>query len=154
MFLVEDCFGGKYVLKLAASEDITAGALAHGTLVTVEDIKAVKKPVSFACIEDDGFFPDDVRVAGEKHLQEMGIEHEMKVYSKVPHGMTSNNLSDLNLYDIWCRNLEKKIYLANERLQWENLGFAVYGSYEDKHIKDSQKAANEQMLAWLKSHES
>jgi len=69
-------------------------------LITVDDIKAIKKPVSFACIEDDGFFPEDVRAAGEKHLQEMGIEHEMKVYSKVPHGMTSNNLSDLDLYDI------------------------------------------------------
>lgn len=92
-----DCFGGKYVLKLAASEEITAGALAHGTLITVEDIKAIKKPVSFACIEDDGFFPDDVRVAGEKHLQEMGIEHEMKVYSKVPHGMTINTLTIVKL---------------------------------------------------------
>ena len=38
------------------------------------------------CLENDQLFPDDVRLAGQKHLEESGIEHEIKVYSDVPHG--------------------------------------------------------------------
>lgn len=31
VYAIGYCFGGKYVLKLAATDDIKAGALAHGT---------------------------------------------------------------------------------------------------------------------------
>ncbi|KAK8873855.1 Alpha/Beta hydrolase protein [Apiospora arundinis] len=31
-------------------------------------------------------------------------------------------------------------------------GFAVFGDYEDAHIKDAQVTAHEQMLKWLKEH--
>jgi len=31
VYTIGYCFGGKYVLKLAATDDIKAGALAHGT---------------------------------------------------------------------------------------------------------------------------
>lgn len=37
-------------------------------------------------LENDQLFPDDVRIAGQKRLEESGIEHEIKVYSDVPHG--------------------------------------------------------------------
>lgn len=37
-------------------------------------------------LENDQLFPDDVRLAGQKHLEESGIEHEIKVYPDVPHG--------------------------------------------------------------------
>ena len=37
-------------------------------------------------LENDQLFPDDVRIAGQKHLEESGIEHEIKVYPDVPHG--------------------------------------------------------------------
>ncbi|KAK6359835.1 hypothetical protein TWF696_000969 [Orbilia brochopaga] len=86
VFAVGYCFGGKYVLKLAATAEIAAGAVAHGTAVTIEDIKAVERPVSFVCVENDGLFPDEVREAGRKDLQERNIDHEIKVYSGVPHG--------------------------------------------------------------------
>ncbi|KAF3939633.1 hypothetical protein ABW19_dt0203481 [Dactylella cylindrospora] len=85
-FVVGYCFGGKYVLKLAATAEITAGALAHGTSVTFEDIAGITKPVSFVCVEGDGFFPDEVREKGRKYLQDKNLEHEMKVYGGVPHG--------------------------------------------------------------------
>ncbi|KAF3914889.1 hypothetical protein ABW20_dc0106706 [Dactylellina cionopaga] len=45
VFTVGYCFGGKYVLKLASTAEITAGALAHGTAITPEDIKGIVKPV-------------------------------------------------------------------------------------------------------------
>ncbi len=36
--------------------------------------------------ENDQVFPDDVREEGRKYLESKNIEHEIKVYSNVPHG--------------------------------------------------------------------
>jgi len=102
------CFGGKYVCLLGselpdtvahgqASKDeeagmkkaeplIKAGALAHGTLITKEDLESIKSPITMVCVENDQLFPDDVRVAGQESLNEKKIEHQIKVYSGVPHG--------------------------------------------------------------------
>ncbi|KAI9681121.1 MAG: hypothetical protein M1817_002403 [Caeruleum heppii] len=108
LYAVGYCFGGKYVLLLAGEHPdtvmkgqavkdeeegmavagplIKAGAMAHGTLVELEDITSLKAPVSMACVEHDQLFPDAVRKEGIKHLEEKKIEHEVKVYSDVPHG--------------------------------------------------------------------
>lgn len=102
------CFGGKYMCLLGselpdtvahgqAPKDeeqgmaksgplIKAGALAHGTLVTKEDLESIKAPISMACVENDQLFPDDVRTAGVRSLEERKVEHEVKVYPGVPHG--------------------------------------------------------------------
>ena len=109
VYAVGYCFGGKYVCLLAAElpdsaahgqappkdEEagmakveplIKAGALAHGTLITTEDFEAIKSPISMVCVENDQLFPDDVRTAGQTHLEENKVKHEVKVYSGVPHG--------------------------------------------------------------------
>ncbi|MCJ1285689.1 hypothetical protein MMC26_005030 [Xylographa opegraphella] len=156
IYAVGYCFGGKYVLLLASELPDTvahgqkvkdeeqgvvktgplvkAGAIAHGTLVTKQDLEGVKSPVSMVCIgsfyimgslieqnltraiENDQLFPDDVRETGKAYLEENHIEHEIKVYSGVPHG------------------------------------FAVAGEYHDQKIQAEQKAAFEQMVTWLKGH--
>ncbi|KAL7266788.1 hypothetical protein RUND412_010646 [Rhizina undulata] len=85
-YVVGYCFGGKYALRLAATEEIVATTVAHGLLVTKEDIAGIKKPVSFACVENDPFFPDEVRDEGRRFLEDNNIEHEMNIYSGVPHG--------------------------------------------------------------------
>ncbi|KAI9848446.1 MAG: hypothetical protein M1837_000241 [Sclerophora amabilis] len=108
VYAVGYCFGAKYVLTLAgdhpdtvlwgqAPKDeeegvvkngpvIKAGAIAHGTLVTIEDMTALKAPVSMACVENDQVFSDEVREEGRKHLETNNVEHEIKVYPEVPHG--------------------------------------------------------------------
>ena len=107
IYAVGYCFGGKYVCLFAADQGaankgkgsgdeeaglakkgplIKAGTLAHGTLVTPEDIGGIKAPLSFVCVENDNLFPDDIREAGRVFLERNKIEHEMKVYSGVPHG--------------------------------------------------------------------
>ncbi|MCJ1389805.1 hypothetical protein MMC18_002662 [Xylographa bjoerkii] len=138
IYAVGYCFGGKYVLLLASElpntvatgqklkdEEqgvvktgplIKAGAIAHGTLVTKQDLEGVKSPVSMVCIENDQLFPDEIRETGRAYLEEKHIEHEIKIYSGVPHG------------------------------------FAVTGEYQDPKIQAEQKAAFEQMAAWLKMH--
>ena len=109
IYAVGYCFGGRYVCVLAAElpdaaahgqappkdEEagmvkaeplIKAGALAHGTLITAEELEAVKSPITMVCVENDQLFPDDVRTAGEKSLEENKVEHQVKVYPGVPHG--------------------------------------------------------------------
>ena len=107
IYAVGYCFGGKYVLLLASNaashrarsdeeaEDtekpkdgplIKAGACAHGTQVTEEDIKNVETPICFVCVEDDPFFPNEIRDNGKKQLEAKGITHELKTYPGVPHG--------------------------------------------------------------------
>lgn len=101
------CFGAKYVLLLCGSrteeeagrkaedvEDATAlkepelkcGAIAHGTMVTREDIETVRVPVAMACVKDDSLFPDDVREQGKASLELNKVEHDVKVFEGVPHG--------------------------------------------------------------------
>jgi len=108
VYAVGYCFGGKYICLLGselpdtvahgqAEKDeeagmvksgplIKAGAFAHGTLIGKEDIESIKAPISMACVENDQLFPDQVRTAGQEFLEEKKIEHEVKVYSGVPHG--------------------------------------------------------------------
>jgi len=57
-----------------------------GTMVTKEDITAVKVPVCMVCVENDSLFPDEVREAGKGALDKAGVEHEIEVYPSVPHG--------------------------------------------------------------------
>ena len=102
------CFGGKYVCLLASElQDpeaskksgmdeeqgivkkepfIKCGTFAHGTSVTQDDLKNIKSPVSIVAVENDQLFPDEVRNAGQKELEAGNIEHELHVYSDVPHG--------------------------------------------------------------------
>ncbi|KAF1810783.1 alpha/beta-hydrolase [Eremomyces bilateralis CBS 781.70] len=102
------CFGAKYILLLAGEHKetlgwgktevdeergitttgpmIKAGAVAHGTLVEKEDVAGVKVPMCLICVENDSLFPDEVRRRGVEALEKAEVEHEVKVYPKVPHG--------------------------------------------------------------------
>jgi len=105
------CFGAKYILILSGehSDDailgqqtapkdeeqgpvkkeplIKAGAIAHGTMVTKEDVENVKSPIYIAAVENDPLFPEEeVLTPGRRALEKKGVEHEIQVYSNVPHG--------------------------------------------------------------------
>lgn len=104
------CFGAKYILILAgehpdtvawgqeAPKDveqgtvkkapvIKAGAIAHGTMVTKEDLEAVKIPVYIVAVKDDPLFSEEeVLTPGRQTLEKNQIEHEVQVYPGVPHG--------------------------------------------------------------------
>ena len=75
-------------------------------MVTLNDIKKVRQPVSFACVgegtciirrikivywltgrsEGDAFFSDEVRDDGRKYLEDVKVPNEFKLYRGVPHG--------------------------------------------------------------------
>lgn len=42
-------------------------------------------------VENDQLFPDEVREAGKAHLEAKKIEHEIKVYPRVPHGKSPHS---------------------------------------------------------------
>ncbi|KAK3696648.1 hypothetical protein LTR37_017829 [Vermiconidia calcicola] len=110
IYAVGYCFGARYVLLLgsdlhqdvaeglrnpeAQAEEgmvtqgpqIKAGAIAHGTQIAKEDMAALKVPVCIVAVENDNLFPDEEREQGRKAMEEAKLEHEMKVYSGVPHG--------------------------------------------------------------------
>ncbi|KAJ9607282.1 hypothetical protein H2200_008355 [Cladophialophora chaetospira] len=127
VYSVGYCFGGKYVVMLAGEQPdtvmqgqavkdeeagvvkkgplIKAGAVAHATLVTREDLKAVKSPLTMVCVrksrdvrfltvlkltdvleENDPLFPEEVLEVGRKHFAATNIEHEINTYPEVPHG--------------------------------------------------------------------
>ena len=108
VYAVGYCFGGKYICLLGselpdtvahgqAVQDeeqgvvkseplIRCGALAHGTMVTKEDLEGIKSPISMVCVENDQLFSDEIRVAGKEYLEKEKIEHEIKIYPGVPHG--------------------------------------------------------------------
>ncbi|KAF2747194.1 alpha/beta-hydrolase [Sporormia fimetaria CBS 119925] len=102
------CFGAKYILHLAgenADSDalvevkdeeqgpvkkepvIKAAAVAHGTMVTKEDVEAVRSPTYIAAVENDPLFSEEeVLTPGRRALEEKNVEHEVQVFSGVPHG--------------------------------------------------------------------
>jgi dienelactone hydrolase len=60
--------------------------MAHGTQVQQVDMKNCKAPVSLICVEDDPWFPDEIREAGKKDMEQEGRVHELEMYPGVPHG--------------------------------------------------------------------
>ena len=104
------CFGAKYILILAGEHPDTvafgqapqtdveqgtvkkepalkAAAVAHPTMLTKEDLSAVKAPIYFAAVENDPMLSDEeVLTPGRRALEQNKIEHEIKVFSSVPHG--------------------------------------------------------------------
>ena len=110
IYAVGYCFGARYVLLLGSSlpkdtaegqkspeaqaeegmavqgPQIKAGAIAHGTQISVEEMSACSVPVSIVAVEGDGLFPDAVREEGVKALEKQSVEHEVTVYEGVPHG--------------------------------------------------------------------
>jgi dienelactone hydrolase len=103
------CFGAKYILILAGensdpfaaqaqSKDeeqgavkkepiLKAGAIAHGTMVTKEDLEGVKAPIYIAAVKDDPLFSEDeVLTPGQRTMETNKVEHEVQVFPGVPHG--------------------------------------------------------------------
>ncbi|KAK6382806.1 hypothetical protein LTS17_003475 [Exophiala oligosperma] len=112
IYCIGYCFGGKYAVILAGDHEdtmiggqaakdeeagtikrgplIRAGAVAHATLVTREDLKAVKAPLTMVCVENDPLFPAEILEDGKKYFATSNVEHEIKMYSDVPHGFAVN----------------------------------------------------------------
>ena len=102
--------------------------------MTHEELAAINAPVSLALVESDPVFPDELATACREALEKNGVEHEIKTYAGVPHGMPFTD------------NIPVLLLLTTV------LGFPVLGDYEDLKITSEQQTAYGQMLGWLQAH--
>ncbi|KAI5776820.1 Alpha/Beta hydrolase protein [Geopyxis carbonaria] len=86
LFTIGLCFGGKYVAHLLATDDFTAGFMAHPSFVSIDELSRVRKPLSIAAAETDTIFTTALRHESEAQLQKMKATYVMTVYSGVEHG--------------------------------------------------------------------
>ncbi|KAI0445336.1 Alpha/Beta hydrolase protein [Xylaria telfairii] len=144
IYAVGYCIGARYVLLLASERTasqtswtgaqkepdeeagegqgpskngplIKAGALAHAALVSSEDFKSLKSPVSLVCVESDPMFPDEIRIAGEEAMSKSNLEHEVQVYPGVPHGFAVvGDYSDANIKEAQATAYEQMLKWLNE----------------------------------------
>ncbi|RWA08518.1 hypothetical protein EKO27_g6586 [Xylaria grammica] len=143
IYAVGYCIGGRYILLLGSERTasqtnwtgaqkqpdeeagegqgptkkgpyIKAGALAHAALVSPEDFRNLKSPVSLACVEHDPVFPDEVRIAGEEAMSKGNLEHEVQVYPGVPHGFAVVGEYDDNNIK------EAQVTAYDQMLKWIN----------------------------------
>ncbi|WVZ98447.1 hypothetical protein U9M48_043890 [Paspalum notatum var. saurae] len=76
------CWGAKVVVELAKVHEIQAAVLSHPSLLTVDDIKEVKCPISILGAEIDRSSPPELLKQFEQ------IDHFVKIFPGVAHGWT------------------------------------------------------------------
>ncbi|KAI9739047.1 MAG: hypothetical protein M1834_007259 [Cirrosporium novae-zelandiae] len=99
VYAVGYSFGGKYVILLAAegkqgdeeegkkAPEIKAGAVAHATAASREDMEGIKAPLTFVCVgPEDPLFPPEVVDVGRTYMKMTGIPYEIEMFERVPHG--------------------------------------------------------------------
>jgi dienelactone hydrolase len=117
------CFGAKYALLLGSElhQDVLQGqrdpdtqaeegmvkqcpmvkcaVIAHGIL-SKSDLEKVTVPTSVVAVEGDPLFPDEVREAGKKDMEQRGLKHELQLYPGVPHGFAvTGNYEDQSIVE-------------------------------------------------------
>ncbi|WVZ98439.1 hypothetical protein U9M48_043882 [Paspalum notatum var. saurae] len=81
------CWGAKVVVELAKFHEIQAAVLLHPSLLTVDDIKEVKCPISMLGAEIDKTSPPELLKEFEQVLSaNSGIDHFVKIFPGVAHG--------------------------------------------------------------------
>lgn len=83
------CWGAKVVVELSKVDLIQAAVLLHPSLVTVDDIKAVKAPTSILGAEIDQISPPELLKQFEEVLStKPEVDGFVKIFPKVSHGWT------------------------------------------------------------------
>ncbi|CAN6548087.1 unnamed protein product [Malus baccata var. baccata] len=83
------CWGAKVVVELSKHALIQAAVLCHPSLVTVDDIKEVKVPISILGAEIDQMSPPEVVKQFEEVLTaKPEVKSHVKIFPKVSHGWT------------------------------------------------------------------
>ncbi|XP_078149172.1 endo-1,3;1,4-beta-D-glucanase-like isoform X1 [Carex rostrata] len=107
------CWGGKVAVELAKSYDIKAAVLLHPALVTVDDIKEVKIPISILAAELDQTTPPALVKQFEEILStKPEVPSYVKIFPGVEHGWTVR-------YNVTDKVAVKKAEEAHKKMrQW------------------------------------
>ncbi|KAK9476227.1 dienelactone hydrolase [Lipomyces japonicus] len=96
------CFGAKYVVRLLGEGRINSGFVAHPSLITEDELKAIKGPLSIAAAETDHIFPAEKRHLSEQILIDIKATYFLSLYSGVTHGFAvRGDLEDAEV--IWAQ---------------------------------------------------
>ncbi|XP_043709273.1 endo-1,3;1,4-beta-D-glucanase-like isoform X2 [Telopea speciosissima] len=83
------CWGAKVVVELAKSDEIQAVVMLHPSRVTVDDIRAVKTPISLLGAEFDQISPPELVKQFEEILAvKPEVSSFVKIFPGVVHGWT------------------------------------------------------------------
>ncbi|KAH7909058.1 Alpha/Beta hydrolase protein [Hygrophoropsis aurantiaca] len=80
------CFGASFVMDLAASGDIEAGALAHPAFLDESHFEKLNRPLLLSCAEDDFTFPLTSRRRAEDIMVANKSRYYFQVFAGVKHG--------------------------------------------------------------------
>ncbi|ODQ77406.1 hypothetical protein BABINDRAFT_169270 [Babjeviella inositovora NRRL Y-12698] len=81
------CYGAKYVVQhMTTTGEFDAGALAHPTNITVEEVEACDKPLLINAAETDRIFPEELRRKTEDILKANKNVYETVIFGGVTHG--------------------------------------------------------------------
>lgn len=85
--LVGYCFGAKYTIQqLAENKYGDAGAVAHPSLVEIDEVAKIKKPFLISAAEEDPIFTTELRHATEAKLAEIKAKYTITLFSGTSHG--------------------------------------------------------------------
>jgi len=82
------CWGGKVIVQIANTDFTKATVLLHPSWVTLDDIKAVKVPISILAAELDNGTPPELLKQFEEALTANKVNNFIKIFPKVKHGWT------------------------------------------------------------------
>ncbi|KAK9468958.1 dienelactone hydrolase [Lipomyces arxii] len=80
------CYGAKYVVRLLGEKVVTAGAIAHPSFVTEEEVEKVTLPIIISAAEVDPIFTAENRAKTEAILVKNKATYEITVYAGTTHG--------------------------------------------------------------------
>ncbi|KAH7921535.1 alpha/beta-hydrolase [Leucogyrophana mollusca] len=85
-FAVGYCFGAPFVMDLAASDAIAAGAIAHPAFLDESHFESLKQPLLISSPEEDHTFPLRSRRRAEDIMVANKARYYFQVFSGVKHG--------------------------------------------------------------------
>ncbi|KAJ5971684.1 Dienelactone hydrolase [Penicillium vulpinum] len=89
------CFGGKYVCRFLKPGQVDVGYTAHPSLITHEELGAIKGPLSIAAAQTDSIFTTQLRHESEEILIKADQPWQINLFSGVNHGFAVRaDLSD------------------------------------------------------------
>jgi dienelactone hydrolase len=80
------CYGAKFACRALGNGTIDAAYVAHPSFVTVEELAAIKGPLSISAAETDPIFPVEKRIESEDILNGIGAIYQINLFSGVGHG--------------------------------------------------------------------
>jgi len=121
------CFGGAAAVRLGSRSIVDALVICHPGPITMDEIRAIKVPVSWVCAEDDFTFSTSQQNEAEsifsgREGENDWVDYDLRVYEGTAHGFaTRSDLDDPKMVEAFQNSLTqttnwfKKYLIAREQ---------------------------------------